>query len=52
MGALKAEDSDVYTIDTSILGIHQFLVNFFKFYLCNLLFLSCRLLQGVVPEVY
>lgn len=33
MGALKIENQNELSIDTSILGIHQFLVNFFKFYL-------------------
>jgi hypothetical protein len=33
MGAIKTETETRFTVDTSILGIHQFLVNFFKFYL-------------------
>jgi len=35
MGAVKYENPSKYSVDTSILGIHQFLVNFFKFYLRN-----------------
>jgi len=33
MGAIKPETQQKYLVDTSILGVHQFLVNFFKFYL-------------------
>lgn len=39
MGAMKAENMPKYAVDTSILGIHQFLVNFFKFYLRTYIFI-------------
>jgi hypothetical protein len=38
--ALQTESNDELQpmgINTSIVGIHKFLINFFKFYICNIL---------------